>query len=281
MILPPGHLWTAEADTDATSGPGPQRMGALVHILPFMELNNLDAMILPTRDRRRFGNDGAGQGNWWNYNLAGGATSRFASLNKVSSFQCPSDSATPDLIFLGIHAQLQSATTWNFTLSWFGSPTGNPNIFSTTDTVGHTNYVACQGAYGRDGAMGVFVPTGAFWANHVGIFMNRSDTKFGGISDGTSNVIAYGETTQYESDWPAQHIYMVPWISDTCYAMGAWNTTSLAYRHTQFKSNHPGTVNFAMADASVQSIPNGAAIIPLLHLSGMRDGFVVSLSEVK
>lgn len=287
MILPPGHLWSAEPETVAQgAGDGAQRMGVLVHILPFMEQNNLDDMILPNRDRRRWGNDGTGdanRANWWNFNLAGGATSRFASLNKVSSFQCPSDSAIPTLLRLGIHPNLASDTSWGFTLSWFGAA-GTPNIFSTTDQIGNTNYVGCAGAYGRNGPMGNFTGFNNGWAAAIGIFHNRSNTTLGAITDGTSNTIAFGETIQFTASWPSgqPQVWLTPWMSDVCYAMGAWTMVNNdAFQHTRFNSNHPGVVNFAMADGSVHSIPRTAAILPMLYLSGMGEGNVISLADVR
>jgi prepilin-type N-terminal cleavage/methylation domain-containing protein len=280
MRLPPGQLMQAEADT-IPGGVDFQYLSILVHILPFMEQNNLDAQILPIRDRRQLGNDGAGQGNWWNYGLAGGAISRFASLNKVATFQCPSDSAVPELVILNTHTWLSGPSQYTITITWFGTA-GTPNIFSSTDTIGHTNYAGCNGAYGKDGPNGIpSTPSGAYWAPFGGIFINRSDTKFGNITDGTASTLMFGECIQATTTWPAQATYMLPWITNAVMPTGLWNTTWDPGRHGQFNSNHPGTVNFAMGDASVQAIAKTADIYPMLYMGGMADGVVASLSQVK
>jgi prepilin-type N-terminal cleavage/methylation domain-containing protein/prepilin-type processing-associated H-X9-DG protein len=278
MRFPPGQLMEPEADT--IPGGGQQFLSTLVHLLPFIEQNNLDALILPIRDRRRMGDDGTGTGAWWNYDLSGGATTRFASLNKVSSFECPSDAIVPELLILNAHTFLVNASSYTITITWFGTA-GTPNIFSTTDSVGHTNYFPCSGAYGRDGANGTNAPSGAFWAPFSGIFLNRSGTTFGNIIDGTASTFMFGEGIQYRTTWPAEATYMAPWITNAIYPTGLWNTTWDPGRHAQFNSNHPGTVNFAMADASVQAVSKTADIYPMLYLGGMADGWVSSLSDVK
>lgn len=274
MRLPPGQLMEAEADTIVTTG-GQQFLSVLVHILPFLEQNNLDAMILPIRDRKRQDAD------WTNYG-APAYTSRLASLNKIATFQCPSDGATPEIIIANFHSFLLNTTQFTITISWWGA-TGTPYLFSTTDAVGHTNYFGCNGAYGRDGANGQNAPSGSGWAAYTGIFTNRSDTTFGKIADGTTNTLMFGEAIQYTSSWPTgvPNIYAVPWITNAIYPAGLWNTTWDPGRHGQYNSNHAGTVNFAMGDASVQSVNKTADIYPMLYMSGMKDGRVASLSDIK
>jgi len=70
-------------------GVAPQRMGLLVPILPFIEANNVADLIEPNLNPNSLGDDGAGQGVWINYNLAGGAQTRFASLYEIPAFRCP------------------------------------------------------------------------------------------------------------------------------------------------------------------------------------------------
>ena len=59
MRFPPGLLFESidsQTDTDGT----PQEMGILVHLLPFIEANNIADLIEPTLNPDRFGNDGTG-----------------------------------------------------------------------------------------------------------------------------------------------------------------------------------------------------------------------------
>ena len=60
MRFPPGLLFESidsQTDTDGT----PQEMGILVHLLPFIEANNVADLIEPTLSPDRFGNDGTGE----------------------------------------------------------------------------------------------------------------------------------------------------------------------------------------------------------------------------
>ncbi len=279
MTLPPGMLHAREADT-LPGGVAAQEMGILVHILPQIEAVNLNVNVEPVRDRRMFGDDGAGYGVWYNYNLAGGAPSRFASLSRVSSFECPSDTIIAENFWATIYTYLDSTAG-----SWFTSVGYFTNIYrwSATNPVAHTNYVGVSGAYGKEGANGANVPTPATgWGTYYGVFLNRNNTKLAGIPDGSANTFMFGETRRDRSTWPIdQAIFQVPWISQSIFPMGSWASTAGGGYHAKFKSNHPGTTNLAMADASVQSIPVDATLQLMMYMAGVADGRTTSLNDVK
>ena len=88
----------SQTNTDGTA----QEMGILVHLLPFIEANNVADLIEPTLNPDRFGNDGTGVGFWGDFNEAGGRSTRFASLFKTSSFECPSDPVEADGTILAL-----------------------------------------------------------------------------------------------------------------------------------------------------------------------------------
>ena len=60
--------------------------------------------------------------------------------------------------------------------------------------------------------------------------------------------------------------------------MNFWGGEDLSNAQTtlSYRSNHPGTVNFANADGSVRSVPDNADLITMRNLSGMADGEVVT-----
>ena len=45
-----------------------------------------------------------------------------------------------------------------------------------------------------------------------------------------------------------------------------------------FESNHPGTVNFARADGSVEAVSETMEVTTMRNLAGMADGTVVSFN---
>lgn len=285
MKLPPGMLHDAEADT-LPGGVAGQQLGILVHIAPFMELNNLDGLIQPTRDSRRLGDDGAGQGIWYNYNLAGGAPTRFASLFKVSTFECPSDTGIAEALWVRLYTYISAGSPTTTTYTVTGGYFPSVNVFSPTDAVGHTNYFGVLGVFGRVGANGTAPATfNSPWETYTGIFMNRSETKFGSIVDGTANTLMFGESIKTLSLWPittAETTYQVAWIANAVLPTGTWsNETFVAGQHFRFRSNHAGTVNFTMGDASVQAISRGADNLPIRYITGMADGRVASVADVK
>lgn len=277
MIMPPGVMYGPRPETIQTPG-STQFFGELVHILPFMEQNNLDAQILPIRDRRRYADDGAGNGNWFNFALGSGATSRFASLAKISAFECPSDTIIPDGMWLTLCTWLNNNGTYTVA-GWRFGGNPSPNIFSATDQLGRTNYAGVNGAYGQEG-QNAATPSNSGWAPFVGMFTLRSDTRFGSIADGTANTYMFGEIIQRRSTWPDERTHMVCWIGGANLPMGTWNTTWAPGLHFMFTSNHPGTVNFAMGDASVQQVTRSADFQAMARLAGMADGRIQSVTEL-
>ena len=63
--FPPGML--EEAIQSGTPGEDPQRLGVLCFLLPFMELNNVADLVEPTLNPDLLGDDGNGNGVWWEY----------------------------------------------------------------------------------------------------------------------------------------------------------------------------------------------------------------------
>jgi len=171
---------------------------------------------------------------WWgSINAAGGATAPTitAARTKIKTYECPSDPAKYDQttgVFIGL-------TITGTTLTG----TYNANGGNAQDA-GRTNYVGCGGMFGE-----------AF--KYGGVFEANSKTTIVGITDGTSNTIAFGETLGGPEI--GTRTYALSW-------MGAgslptyWGLPTPADWYT-FGSKHPGVVLFGFADGSVRYIRKG------------------------
>ena len=276
MRFPPGLLnesIDSQTDTDGT----PQEMGILVHLLPFIEANNVADLIEPTLSPDRFGNDGTGVGFWGDFNSAGGRSTRFASLFKISSFECPSDPVEADGTILTLSTRSDAGPEWKFLFDLNRVRRLSTNGYGV-DGVGATNYVGVGGAVGDVRDIHIGRTYGAF----LGVFGNRSKTTFGNITDGSSNTLLFGEVAaKPNSGWPIEGASSAQysWMGNIVMPMNLWSLNTNAQRDLySFASNHNGTINFANADGSVRTVPESADLETMRSLSGRGDGRVVSIS---
>ena len=268
MRFPPGLL-EGSVNTQTDTDGAPQELGILVHLLPFIEANNVADLIEPTLSPDRFGNDGTGVGFWADYNEAGGRSTRFASLFKIPSFECPSDPlevTTNSLLSLATSSGIDPEHGINST-----AVVNHQLIDVYGGEIGATNYV------GVGGAVGEIVISSTPWAPFVGIFSNRSKTTFSNISDGSSNTFLMGEVTAKNSAWPTTGDSMsYAWIGNIVLPMNFWSIDFFPNRALQnFASPHVGTVNFVRADGSVSAISENTDITIMRSLAGRADGTVV------
>ena len=269
----PGLLFESidsQTNTDGTA----QEMGILVHLLPFIEANNVADLIEPTLNPDRFGNDGTGVGFWGDFNEAGGRSTRFASLFKISSFECPSDPVEADGTILALSTISATGPDRGFNFDL-----GRVRRLATNgygvDGLGTTNYVGVGGAVGD-------IDRDETYAAFLGVFGNRSKTTFGNISDGSSNTFLFGEVAaKPNSGWPitGASSAQYAWMGNVVMPMNLWSLNTNAQRDLySFVSNHNGTVNFANADGSVRAVPESADLETMRSLSGRGDGTVVNIS---
>ena len=272
--FPPGLLeaplpsQNLDSGFDSGEDGEPQELSILVHLLPFIEANNVADLIEPSLSPDRLGNDGMNAGFWGDYNEAGGRSTRFASLFKIPSFECPSDPIEADGTLLSLHTASSGADRgFNFDINrvrrlatdGYG-PAG----------IGATNYVGCGGAVGE-------IAADETWADFVGVFGNRSKTAFQDIFDGSSNTFLFGEVTGKSSGWPIADASSAQysWIGNVVMPMNLWSQNTNAQRAVySFDSNHNGTINFANADGSVRAVPESADLETMRGLSGRGDGSV-------
>ena len=108
-------------------------------------------------------------------------------------------------------------------IAGFGGATGR--------ALGKTNYLGCAGGLGNVN------PTNA-WARYKGVFGNRTDYNFGAMTDGSSNVFAFGEVTGSLSS--KQRTWVHGWlgcgIMPTAWGLPVKRDDQRWYR---FGSDHP------------------------------------------
>ena len=248
----------------------PQELGILVHLLPFIEANNVADLVEPSLSPDRLGDDGQNIGFWGDFNEAGGRNTRFASLFKIPSFECPSDpieTTTDSILALGTSSGIDPVHGINSTAVLRHTP-----VDAYGGQIGATNYV------GVGGAVGEITFSSSPWSAFVGVFLNRSKTTFSNISDGSSNTFLFGEVTAKNVRWPTTgQSVSYSWMGNIVLPINFWSIDTNDQRKLQtFLSNHTGTVNFVKADGSVSAISENTDLTIMRSLSGRSDGTVVS-----
>jgi len=278
--FPPGVVGPAQANgttnfhwwsTTSTPWSNSPNVGALVLIQPFMELTNVYQPFAskkelalektfhsaPSTDLPRY--------QWWQSatnNLVAEAQYR------IGAYLCPSDNAygstTGCVIMTG---------SWSVPSDAVGHLS-----FSTVTSYGKTNYVPCTGW------LGGHITTG-YYATGIGIFGDRTRTKFGSITDGSSNTMMFGEVTGTWTDFKKKtgrlrsflwvHNGLPSDLMDDWYPQNGYNW---AYDY-RFSSMHNGIENYALADGSVRSISTTVDLDTYQNMAAMRDGQVVKLPD--
>lgn len=247
--FPPGQLRNPlTAPPEYAGGPPEnwQNMGLLVHLLPFMELENLDDLVGGDRSPHVV------RGSWWNVD----DDTLTAGLTTVNRYLCPSDlESDAETAILNLNPWSKAAETLSFI----------DDISYAKLPCGATNYCGISGQASDVGS-------GTAAAFH-GIFLNRSETTFAAITDGTSNTLLIGEVTSLTRENGQSFIYA--WIGGSLLPTGFWASTDME-SIPRIRSNHPGTVGFAVADGSVRSVDRLADETMIHQLGGKADGTDVS-----
>ena len=268
MRFPSGGLINgADAGLNPDSTLSDQRLGILSQILPMIEQNNVASEVEINMSPDRMADQA-----WINFNLAGGALTRFASLYKIPAFLCPSDKLEVTDKSADV-SRMFSTDGGGTTVTIGGWGDWSSNLLG--DTYGLTSYIGVSGVAGDDWQKSTN------WSRHRGMFTARSKTTFGQMADGSSNTILMGEVlTQTIGDdgwpWPGDSFGRA-WIGTHYQGTILWDNTTWSPRYIfKFASSHPGTITFARGDGSVTSVSEDADATTMHNLSGIADGFVVS-----
>ncbi len=226
-----------------------QFIGAIATLLPFCEQNAAAAMI-----QRNLKYD-SHEPRWWD-----DASTVDAARMKTKMLVCPSTNPyqhQADMtIVLNYPTGLLPAGPNPSGISYFLDSMADPGGRS----LGRTNYLGC-GGYAADIAG---------WEMYKGMFYNRSDTKMSQITDGTSNTLMFGEAIggkPTSSNGSRQYGYTWMGVGYLANFMGlATNNFS------SFSSEHPGVVQFALADGSVRSIRRNVDYLQYMYAAGIADG---------
>ncbi len=247
--LPPGYLGPIPP---AQEGPTYtfQYVGVTAYLLPYLEQAALADSI--ATDLRL----DAVAGPWWG-DTATAATAR----TRLSILLCPSTNADNNTV--GTSATLNSyATASEYSLQnpWFPIGTGGADV-------GRTNYLGCAGGMGN---------VGFAWQKYIGVFANRTQTRFRDITDGTTATLMFGESIGGKSA-DGVHEYSHSWMGAGTLPAG-WglihddNGTKLRQQWYQFSSEHHGTINFCLADGSVRGLSESIDNQVFIRLAAMQDG---------
>ena len=279
-------------------------IGTLPFLLPFMEQTALYEPFSQYRELNLAGNvDNTPTTERWRHNgfwiatPSANPTNLLDTLvsNRVGMFLCPSDAVDDTGPRYLIH-RINTNPSWGWGILWTGD---------VQSTYGVTNYLGVAGQCGQvtnNAAVGVTL--GVPGVDRAGIFWNRSKTTFGRITDGSSNVLMFGEVIGAYSNPIAKtgrRITAHAWIAgplfteihDPFYAtstgwklgLGSDTVCDLFegcwwYQGWKFSSKHAGGITqFTAADGSVQGLSESIDAKLFLDLSGMADGQVASFTN--
>ncbi len=231
-------------------------IGTKVFLLPFIEQNNLDAIFDTNRSIRT-----GDQNFWWGNPFT---VWENAGTFTIPGFLCPSDSGHVSAVgvFVGLYAR-------NTTIGGWWDPSGGGV------GLGRTNYLSSAGGVG---AFEGGTPN-AFWNARAGIFTNRSENGFGSMTDGSSNIIAFAETSSNTEVAGIRSDYS--WICDGMASGWGLRRDNEPKGWFQFGSLHPGNlIIVALGDGSGHQITSQIDNGLWNNLHGKADGEIASIDDI-
>ncbi|MFN7844946.1 MAG: DUF1559 domain-containing protein [Pirellula sp.] len=313
--FPPGLIAGIEnGQTDFswfTTSPGgvgwPERapyIGTLPFILPFMEQTALYEPFAQWRELNLAGNvdnvpttDRWRHAGFWQATPTATPTNALDVLvsNRIGAFLCPSDAVDDTGPRYLVH-RINTNPGWGWGILWTG------NVQST---YGVTNYLGVAGQAGMvTNPVAAGVTNGMNRVDRAGIFWNRSKTTFGGVTDGSSNVLMFGEVIGAYSNQIAKsgrritahswncgplftEVMRNPYRTSTGWGAGFGADTICDigegcwwFQGWRFSSKHAGgVIQYTMADGSVQGLNDNTDDTLILNLSGRADGTVASIQN--
>ena len=109
-----------------------------------------------------------------------------------------------------------------------------------------------------------------------GVFSNRTKHRFADLTDGSSSVLLFGEATGGRTEGRRQWGYS--WIA-AGFLVTAWDLDDDTSH--KFDSEHPGVVQFCLADGSVRLLATTIDRDTFIALSGKHDGLRINGDAVR
>ncbi len=256
--LPPGFLGAMPTDMPYGVDTQPetinyncQLVGALPHLLPYVEQDNLYRTLMSgapadyLQPDKRYPDVGS-IASWWNNRNA-----------KISTFLCPSDNASGQPWDCLVNPVAISSNQFTINIIAYGD-----------SAFGRTNYIAIAGR-------------GTTVADYKGVFYNRARVSVSRVPDGTSNTFFFGEYASKAAPFTGWQPVSLAWMTGGCMPT-AWGLEAPNRqpddRWYELSSKHPGIVMFGMGDGSVRTVryvgTSGTGFNNFIYASGSEDGSV-------
>ncbi len=258
--FPPGYLGDMKPGEDWGFA---QQTGQLAFLLSQLEQANVHAPM--DADMALHGNvsvfDLEQPGDYWFWRDNAWEMAK----TRIAAFRCPTDvNELPQVgMAIGLHTYHAGGGMGTVTLYYFDW--AEPYAKDP----GRTNYLGVAGGMGAIG----YGP----WDRWQGIYTRRSRNSFRSIVDGSSNTLMFGEVVGGKAG--GQPLFYYSWMGcggmPTAWGLGGYpdaNGNLYDGDWYQFGSYHPGVVQFAMADGSVQGLARQIDRVVFMALSGMLEG---------
>jgi prepilin-type N-terminal cleavage/methylation domain-containing protein/prepilin-type processing-associated H-X9-DG protein len=281
-VLPPGFIGS-NLPRDLTPGSpflNNPWTGALAHLLPFIEQDNLYRQFSPSLFNISAPING-GPVAWWydtkSFTLA---------QTRIPTYLCPSDNADTETPKYNVYYSFAQVG-----YTFYGvREESEASAQGRSIAVGRTNYAACGGTIGLAAEA---APGDSFYAQYEGLFCNRSKTRLEHITDGTSNTLAFGEGLgAYTPDSSGRNTgareRMWSWMGvGTMVTYWGVQSQSTSNWFT-YSSRHPSGANFSYGDGSVRTVRFSDYVAfgsnrdwwVLQQLGGRADGFAEDTSII-
>ena len=270
--------------TDATTSSKGSWLGCLPILLPYMEQENVYRLFSNTlaTPAGRLDDPASLTGFWFETPTYPPVAFYTGAKSQIKTFLCPSAPGNPPDTISGDSGFIIGMHQWNTAGSlvagtiWFEDSIG-VEIYMP---LGWTNYAASCGS-GRGPN-----PT---TSKYKGVFANRTTLSITAITDGSSNTIAFGETSG--RTWPTTltktNRFAHSWMGANAVSTVRGTGSGINSSPLQFNSYHTGIVQFALCDGSVRGIRSGipanstdSSWKTLQALGGYADGDVFDSSII-
>jgi len=281
--FPPGQLGPlphADSATYNAQLTNNQALGAMAFLIPYLEQSGAASLINTSMnvDEVR---------PWW----GGNGSTVAAAQTRIKSLVCPATN------LYGPSPGFIAATTGLFLngVSALGWDTNGPNFATNSSAgtivnLGRTNYIGVAGYGGNavgwnistTNAARIGVPAGTPAIHFEGIFSTRSKTRFSHITDGTSQTLMYGEVMGGRVDGRTEMTFTWMGCGLLPSFTGLTETDGTVRRRwSSFNSEHPGIVQFVLADGAVRKLDVRVDYRIYNSLSAMHDALQITTESLQ